>query len=94
MKTLSRRGLFGAAGCIACGAAHLGFSATPVQAQQQQQQGAGWAPPASAQRCPSKWGPNDRRGSMNLMTPERAKKAAAMIRTGEMVELLENMNLD
>jgi hypothetical protein len=33
MKTLSRRGLFGAAGCIACGAAHLGFSATPVQAQ-------------------------------------------------------------
>ena len=30
MKTLSRRGLFGAAGCIACGAAHLGFNATPV----------------------------------------------------------------
>ena len=33
MKSLSRRGLFGGAGCIACGAAHLGFSATPVQAQ-------------------------------------------------------------
>ena len=86
MKTLSRRGLFGAAGCIACGAGHLGFSATPVQAQQAAGGGA-WRPPASAQRCPSKWGPNDRRGSMNLMTPERAKKAAAMIRTGEIVEL-------
>ncbi len=84
MRTLSRRGLFGAA-CLACGGAHLGLTATPVQAQQQQ--APGWRPPASAQRCPSKWGPNDRRGSMNLMTPERAKKAAAMIRTGETVEL-------
>ncbi|WP_343896869.1 cyclase family protein [Craurococcus roseus] len=84
---MSRRGLFGAAGCIACGAAHLGFSATPVQAQQAPAGGGGWRPPASAQRCPSKWGPTDRRGSMNLMTPERAKKAAAMIRTGEIVEL-------
>jgi kynurenine formamidase len=88
MKTLSRRGLFGGAGCIACGAAHLGFSATPAQAQQgAPPAGGGWQPPASAQRCPSKWGPNDRRGSMNLMTPERAKKAAAMIRSGEIVEL-------
>jgi kynurenine formamidase len=86
MKTLSRRGLFGAAGCIACGAAHLGFSATPVQAQAPAASG-GWRPPESAQRCPSKWGPNDRRGSMNLMTPERAKKAAGLIRTGEIVEL-------
>lgn len=85
MKKLSRRALFGAAGCVACGAAHLGFSATPVRAQQQQ--GPGWSPPPSAQRCPSKWGPNDRRGSMNLMTPERAKKAASLVRTGEKVEL-------
>jgi hypothetical protein len=85
MKLLSRRGLFGAAGCVACGAAHVGFSATPAQAQAPA--GGGWSPPESAQRCPSKWGPNDRRGSMNLMTPERAKKAAAMIRSGEIVEL-------
>ena len=87
MKTLSRRGLFGAAGCAACGAAHLGLSATPAQAQAPAAGGGGWAPPASAQRCPSKWGPNDRRGSMNLMTPERAKRAASLIRTGEIVEL-------
>jgi kynurenine formamidase len=87
MKTLSRRGLFGAAGCIACGTAHLGFSATPVQAQTPAASGGGWRPPEPGQRCPSKWGPNDRRGSMNLMTPERAKKAAGLIRTGEIVEL-------
>ncbi|SDB63079.1 hypothetical protein [Belnapia rosea] len=51
MKTMSRRGLFGGLGCLACGGAHLGLSATPVQAQ-----GApgGWTPPDSAQRCPSR----------------------------------------
>ena len=79
MKSISRRGLFGAAAC-GCGAAHLGLTATPVQAQ-------GWTPPASAQRCPSRWGAADRRGSMNLMTADRAKRAAALIRTGEIVEL-------
>ena len=76
MKTISRRGLFGTAG----GVATLGLAATPVQAQ-------GWTPPASAQRCPSRWGAADRRGSMNLMTPDRAKRAATQIRTGEIVEL-------
>src|SRR5215218_5498805 len=80
MKAMSRRGLLGGLGCL-CGGAHLGLTATPVQAQQ------GWLPPDAAQRCPSRWGPNDRRGAMNLMTPDRAKKAAALIRTGEIVEL-------
>ncbi len=84
MKTLSRRSLVGAAAGLACGGAHLGLTATPLQAQGTQ---SGWMPPASAQRCPSKWGPNDRRGSMNLMTPERAKRAASLIRTGEIVDL-------
>jgi kynurenine formamidase len=88
MNNLSRRGLFGGAAGIAGGAAHLGLGATPAQAQgAPPAAGGGWTPPASAQRCPSKWGPNDRRGSMNLMTPERAKKAASMIRSGEIVEL-------
>ncbi len=80
MKTLSRRGLFGAA-CLACGGAHMGLTATPVQAQQN------WSPPAAAQRCPSRWGAADRRGSMNLQTPARAQAAARLIRTGESVEL-------
>jgi kynurenine formamidase len=46
-----------------------------------------WSPPPAAQRCPSRWGANDRRGAMNLMTPERAKAAAGLVRTGEIVEL-------
>jgi kynurenine formamidase len=83
MRGLSRRALFGA--CVACGAAHAGLSATPVQAQ-----GASpgaWSPPASADRCPSRWGADDRRGSMNLMTPERMRDAARMIRDGRKVEI-------
>ena len=32
-------------------------------------------------------GADDRRGAMNLMTPERAKAAAGLICTGEIVEL-------
>jgi kynurenine formamidase len=85
MMTLSRRSLFGAAGCLACGGAHLGLTATPVQAQ-------GWSPPDAAQRCPSRWGPNDRRGAMNLMSPERAKRAASLIRTGQIVELGQTLS--
>jgi kynurenine formamidase len=82
MRSLSRRLLFGAAcGC----AAHLGLRATPVQAQ-------GWSPPAPAQRCPSRWGAADRRGSMNLMTAERARRAAGLIRTGEIVELGQTLS--
>lgn len=83
MTGLSRRAFFGAA-CIACGGAHLGLQATPVQAQQATPR---WSPPPASQRCPSRWGPNDRRGSMNLMTPARAQAAARLIRTGQSVEL-------
>jgi kynurenine formamidase len=87
MVQFSRRGLFAAGGgCLACGGAHLGLRATPAQAQ------AGWSPPPASQRCPSKWGPNDRRGSMNLMTPERAKRAASLIRSGETVELGQTLS--
>ena len=84
MTTFSRRGLFGAA-CLACGGAHLGFSATPVQAQQQQ--GGGWVPPASSQRCPSRFGAEDTRGYMNLITDQTRQAAARLIRTGAVVEL-------
>ena len=87
MKTFSRRGLFGAA-CLACGGAHLGLTATAVQAQQS------WSPPPSGQRCPSRWGADDRRGAMNLMTPDRAKAAAGLVRTGETVELGHVLAMD
>src|SRR3989442_6322484 len=46
-----------------------------------------WTPPAESQRCPSKWGAGDERGSGNLMNPEQVLKAAKLIRTGEVIEL-------
>jgi hypothetical protein len=46
-----------------------------------------WKVPSESQRCPSKWGPNDERGSANHMKPESVLRAARLIRTGEVVEL-------
>jgi kynurenine formamidase len=46
-----------------------------------------WNPPSESQRCPSKWGAGDERGSGNLMKPEQVLKAAKLIRTGEVIEL-------
>ena len=46
-----------------------------------------WNPPAESQRCPSKWGATDERGSGNLMKPDQVLKAAKLIRTGEVIEL-------
>ena len=41
-----------------------------------------WQPPSDAQRCPSKWGAGDQRGSANHMKPETVLRAARLIRTG------------
>ena len=46
-----------------------------------------WTPPAENQRCPSKWGAGDERGSGNLMKPEQVLKATKLIRNGEVIEL-------
>ena len=46
-----------------------------------------WQPPADAQRCPSKWGAGDQRGSGNHMKPETVLRAARLIKTGEVFEL-------
>jgi kynurenine formamidase len=46
-----------------------------------------WAPPTDAQRCPSKWGANDQRGSGNHMKPESVLRAVKLIRTGEVIDL-------
>ena len=46
-----------------------------------------WKPPADSQRCPSKWGPGDERGSGNHMKPETVLRAARLIKTGEVFEL-------
>lgn len=46
-----------------------------------------WQPPADSQRCPSRWGAGDQRGSANNMGPETVLRAAKLIRTGEVIEL-------
>lgn len=46
-----------------------------------------WQPPADSQRCPSKWGAGDERGSGNHMKPDSVLKAARLIKTGEVFEL-------
>ena len=46
-----------------------------------------WQPPADNQRCPSKWGAGDQRGSGNHMKPETVLRAVRLVRTGEVIEL-------
>lgn len=46
-----------------------------------------WKPPADDQRCPSKWGAGDQRGSGNHMKPETVLRAARLVQTGEVFEL-------
>jgi kynurenine formamidase len=46
-----------------------------------------WKRPLDSERCPSKWGSADERGSMNNQTPDLVLKAARIIRTGELIEL-------
>ena len=46
-----------------------------------------WQPPSDNQRCPSKWGAGDERGSANRMNPENVLRAIRLIRTGEIFEL-------
>ena len=46
-----------------------------------------WSPTPEGQRCPSKWGAGDERGSANLMSPQTVLTAAKLIKTGEMIEI-------
>jgi kynurenine formamidase len=46
-----------------------------------------WKPPLDTERCPSRWGSSDERGSMNNQTPDLVLKSARAIRTGELIEL-------
>ena len=43
--------------------------------------------PPDDQRCPSKWGAGDQRGSGNMMKPETVLRAAKLIKSGEVFEL-------
>jgi kynurenine formamidase len=57
----------------------LAFTA-PVHAQ-------GWQMPPESERCPSKWGAGDQRGTGNMMKPETVLQAMKLIKTGEVFEL-------
>ena len=46
-----------------------------------------WSPPPEAQRCPSKWGAQDERGSANHQKPAAVMNAAKLIKTGEVIEI-------
>ena len=46
-----------------------------------------WHPPAEEDRCPSRWGEGDERGSANHMGPSTVLRAARLINSGEVVEL-------
>ena len=56
-----------------------------------------WGPPPDSERCPSKWGADDQRGSGNHMGPASVLKASRLIKTGQVFELgrvlQENMPL-
>ncbi len=56
------------------------FGAVPLHAQT-------WQMPPDNQRCPSKWGAGDQRGSGNMMKPETILRATKLIKTGEVFEL-------
>jgi kynurenine formamidase len=51
-----------------------------------------WSPPAEKDRCPSKWGASDERGSANHIKPATVLQAAQMIKTGEVIELAHVLN--
>ena len=53
-----------------------------------------WGPLADSQRCPSKWGAGDQRGSANHMKPESVLRATRLIRAGEVIELGHVLSAD
>jgi kynurenine formamidase len=59
----------------------LTLGSTALHAQQT------WTPLPESQRCPSKWGAGDQRGSGNWMKPETVLRATKLIHTGETFEL-------
>jgi kynurenine formamidase len=67
----------------------LGFSGFATNAAAQS-----WQPPSPSERCPSKWGAGDERGSGNHMTPANVLRAARAIKTGETFELSHVLGRD
>lgn len=73
--------------------AHVFFLfATIISAAAHAQAAPSWSVPEPSQRCPSKWGAGDERGSMNHMKPAAVLAATKLIRTGEVIELGHVLN--
>jgi len=53
-----------------------------------------WQMPPDNQRCPSKWGAGDQRGSGNMMKPETVLRAAKLTKSGEVFELAAVLSPD
>ena len=51
-----------------------------------------WSPPPEKERCPSKWGTTDERGSANHMKPASVLNAVKLIKTGEVIEIGHVLN--
>ena len=51
-----------------------------------------WRVPPPSQRCPSKWGAGDERGSGNHMKAETVLRANRLIKTGEVIDLAHVLN--
>jgi kynurenine formamidase len=62
-------------------------SAALLAAAAAQAQAPSWTVPVESQRCPSKWGASDERGSANHMKPGSVLNAAKLIKSGEVIEL-------
>jgi kynurenine formamidase len=71
----------------------LGSGPVPAQAQSQSQSQS-WQMPPDDQRCPSRWGAGDQRGSGNWMKPETVLRAVKLMRTGEVFELGDVLSPD
>jgi kynurenine formamidase len=71
-----RRMLMTATIAATLGFAHLVMAQTPE-----------WQMPPDNQRCPSKWGAGDQRGSGNLQSPQMVLNATKLIKTGQVFEL-------
>jgi kynurenine formamidase len=66
----------------------LGLLASALHAQTaSSDSGQAWRMPPESERCPSKWGAGDQRGTANMMTPESVVRAARLIKTGQTFEL-------
>jgi len=51
-----------------------------------------WSVPPESQRCPSKWGAGDERGSGNHMKPASVLRATQLIKSGEVIEIAHVLN--